>query len=116
MQHANPRVTRRDLVGKLARAVGRSVVDDEYVVTEVPDADDDLLEVLTFVVGRQDSEHLRWCGLAFGEVAGRAHFWNRILSTCQNMSAELRIALTLVGAELRHITGTSAIRTPCLLA
>src|SRR5712692_2150730 len=72
----------------------------------------DLLQVLLLVVRWQYHENVH------GRRRPRryAHALNLILTTCLNMSKELLIGLTLVGAELRQTTGTSAMRTPRFFA
>jgi len=112
VQDPNTCIFRGQAVGELAGAVRRGVVDDKNVVPEPPDSRHHLLEVLALVVSRQDDEHLG------GRSPSRrdAHRLNLTLTTCLNMSNELRIGITLVGAELRHTTGTSTIRTPRRLA
>src|SRR2546428_13050703 len=63
-----------------------------------------------------EREDLGGGGAASGELAPIHHRRNRIRMTCFSMSSELLMGLTLVSAELRQTTGTSAIFTPCLRA
>src|SRR5258708_2723871 len=116
VQHSNAGVGGGKTVGDLPGPIGRPVVDDEHVVPEVPHPGDDLLEVLALVIGGQDDDDLGWRLLALGDGRVAAHAPTLILRTCLNMSSELLIGLTLVGAELRQTTGTSAILTPRFLA
>src|ERR1700694_1229330 len=79
-------------------------------------AGDDPFQVLAFVEGRQHDEDLGRGSLSLRDPGLLVQLRNLILKTCLNMSSELLIGLTFVGAELRQTTGTSAILTPCLLA
>src|SRR5205814_3472975 len=116
MQHPYPAVRGCEAVREVPRAVRRGIVDDKDVVTQMPDARDDLRQVFLLVERRQDHQHLSWRGSPLGEIALLFHPRKRILITCLSMSSELLIGLTLVGEELRQTTGTSAIFTPCLRA
>ena len=77
----------------------------------------DTLNVLALVVRRQHDENLgrRRVARRDAHLVG-AYRRNRTLTRSLNMSSEWRIAATLVGAECRHTTGTSAIRAPRFLA
>ena len=104
MQDSHRAIGTSKAIGQIAGAVRRCVVDDEDVVPELADTRNDALQVLNLVVGGQNHQN------------PIGHFPNRTLRTWRNMSSELRTALTLVGAELRHTTGTSAMRIPFFLA
>ena len=104
MQDSHRAIGTSQAIGQIAGAIRRCVVDDEDVVPELADTRNDTLQVLNLVVGGQNHQN------------PIGHFRNRTLRTWRNMSSELRTALTLVGAELRHTTGTSAMRIPFFLA
>ncbi len=106
MQDPNPFIGSRQAIRQASGPVRRAVVDDQDVVAQCADAGHHPLQVLHLVVGGQDHQH------AIGHDRER----NLTLTTCLNMSRELRTALTLVGAEFRQTTGTSAMRTPFFLA
>src|SRR5713226_4078897 len=112
MQHTHPLIRGRQPIGELPGAVGRGVVHDQDVVPEPPDSFNDTLEVLDFVEGGQHHQHPIRHGLA----ALRAPRPSLTFTTWRNMSIELRIGITLVGAEFLQTTGTSAMRTPFFLA
>jgi len=116
MQDTDPAVATSELVRELPCPVGRRVIHNEHVVTEVPDAGDDPFQVLPLVEGGQHDENFSRRRLALREPATAAHTLNLSLMTCFSMSSELRTAFTFVGEELRQTTGTSAILTPCLRA
>src|SRR5256886_17712645 len=116
VQHPDAAVGGRKTVCDLARSVRGSVVDDQDVVAEVTYPGDNALDVLLLVERRQHHEDLGRGGAAFGEIAPIRHRRNRIRMTCFSMSIELLTGLTLVSAEFRQTTGTSAILTPCLRA
>src|SRR5205814_10174297 len=86
------------------------------VVPEVTHAGHDALEVVFLVEGRKHHENFSELRLPLGEPALDADPRSLTRSTCFSMSRELSTGLTLVGAELRHVTGTSAIFTPRLRA
>ena len=73
----------------------------------------DTLDVLALVVRRQNHENLggRRVARRDAHLLG-AYLRNRTLTRSLNMSTEWRMAATLVGAECRQTTGTSAIRAP----
>ena len=116
MQHPHAAVGGRKTVCDLACAVGGSIVDDQDVVAEVTHPGDNALHIVLLVERRQHHEDIGRGGAAFGELAPIHHRRNRIRMTCFSMSSELLMGLTLVSAELRQTTGTSAIFTPCLRA
>ena len=116
MKNANPGVVRGQPVGDVTGPIRRRIVHHEDVVAQVSNPDDDALEVLLLIEGRQDDEDLGGRSLPLSEPAVDLHPRNRSRMTCLSMSSELRPGLTFVGAELRHTTGTSAIFTPCLRA
>src|SRR5207244_2050250 len=79
-------------------------------------ARDHARQVLLLVECREHDQDFARRRAPFRQPALRAHPRNLSLTRCLSMSTELRIGLTLVGAELRHTTGTSAIFTPCFRA
>src|SRR5438270_1286133 len=117
VQHPHAGIRRGQPVGDLARSVGRAVVDDHHVVAELAHRAHDTLDVLTLVVRRQNHENLgrRRVARRDAHLLG-AYLRNRTLTRSLNMSTEWRMAATLVGAECRQTTGTSAIRAPRFLA
>ena len=112
VEHAHTSVCGGQLIGQLACTVRGAVVDDEDMVAEPSHAGHHFLEVLALVVCGQYDEHLVVRRL----LVRLAHRLNLTRTTCLNMSSELRTAMTLVGAECRHTTGTSAILVPRRLA
>src|SRR5713101_975300 len=112
VQDSHPFIRGRQPIRELPGAVGRGVVDDQDVVPKPPDSVNDTLEVLDFVEGGQHHQHPIRHGLA----ALRAPRPSLTFTTWRNMSIELRIGITLVGAEFLQTTGTSAMRTPFFLA
>ena len=117
-QHTNAllEVQRFQLTKQHEGAIARGIVHDQHVVAVMPNSGNHPLEVLALVEGRQHDQHLGGRRLALGEVPFRLHPRSRSRMTCFSMSTELRTGLTLVGAELRQTTGTSAIFTPCFRA
>src|SRR5712692_8215428 len=112
VQHPYPLIRGGQAIREVAGAVGRGVVDDQDVMPELPDSADHALEVLDFVEGGQHHQH----PVGHSLDALRAVRPSLTLTTWRNMSTELRMGITLVGAEFRQTTGTSAIRTPFFLA
>ncbi len=102
-------------IRELAGAVGRGVVDDQDLVAEPADSGHHPLEVQDLVEGRQHHQH-RIAHVCDSPVFAGARRPSLTPTTCRNMSIELRTAMTLVGAEFRQTTGTSAMRTPLFLA
>ena len=116
VKHPGARIGGGQPVCDLSCRIGRSVIDDQDVVAEAPHAGHDPLDVLALVVGGKHDQDLGGRRGAGGQAVLGAQPRSLTLTRCQNMSTELRIALTLVGAELRQTTGTSAIFTPRFLA
>src|SRR5712692_3743028 len=117
VQHAHAWIGGSELVGNLPRAVGGAVVDDHHVVAQLANRAHHTLNVLVLVVRRQHHEDLGRRRLARGDahLLG-AYRRKRTPTRSLNMSSEWRMAATLVGAECRHTTGTSAMRAPRFLA
>src|ERR1700687_3930926 len=111
-QHPHPLIGGSQTIRELSGAVGRGVVDDQDVVPELPDSADDALQARHLVEGGHPHQPSSGHGLA----PFRAVRPSLTLTTWRNMSTELRIGITLVGAEFRQTTGTSAMRTPFFLA
>src|SRR6266852_4847702 len=106
VQNPHPLIGGSQTIRQGAGAVGRTIVDDQDVVPKAANAGHHSLQVLQLVIGWQDHKH----------PIGHGRARNLTLTTWRNMSSELRTAMTLVGAEFRQTTGTSAIRTPFFLA
>src|SRR5712691_7315006 len=112
MQDPHSLIRARQPIRELSGAVGRRVVDDQDVMSEPPDSFDHAFDVRHLVEGGQHDQD----PIGHGRAALRAVRPSLTFTTWRNMSTELRIGITLVGAEFRQTTGTSAMRTPFFLA